>query len=160
MDELDVEVRNESALAPASTGTSISTRLRSIDLVRGLVMVVMALDHTRGYFSYGASSFDPTDLSQTTWAYFLTRWITHYCAPTFMFLAGIGAFQAGRRRTAASLSTFLWTRGLWIVVLEFTIVRFAWEFNLSYAMGPGILGVGGAVLWAIGCSMIFLSILV
>jgi uncharacterized membrane protein len=135
-------------------------RLRSIDLVRGLVMVIMALDHTRGFFNNAPPDFDPTDLSRTTDAYFLTRWITHYCAPTFMFLAGIGAFQAGRRRSAGALCNFLWTRGLWLIVLEFTIVRFGWEFNVAYEMGNGVIGVGGAVLWAIGCSMIFLSILV
>src|SRR5260370_15150027 len=109
MDEL--EVQNEpQAVTPAVTPvreSPVSSRLRSIDLVRGLVMVVMALDHTRGAFSNAA--FDPTDLSKTTPAYFLTRWITHYCAPTFMFLAGIGAFQAGRRRSAGALCNFLWT---------------------------------------------------
>ena len=158
MDELDLEVQNEPPAVAPLRETPVSSRLRSIDLVRGLVMVLMALDHTRGFFSN--ANFDPTDLSKTTPAYFLTRWITHYCAPTFMFLAGVGAFQAGRRRSAGALCNFLWTRGLWIIVLEFTVVKFGWEFNPTYKGEDGIYGVGGAVLWAIGCSMIFLSILV
>src|SRR5258708_4677855 len=96
MDELDLQSRKDLLPASDRVAAPVSTRLRSIDLVRGLFMVIMALDHTRGFFNN--SSFDPVDLSKTTEAYFLTRWITHYCAPTFMFLAGIGAFQAGRRR--------------------------------------------------------------
>jgi uncharacterized membrane protein len=157
MDELDLEAGNQPALAPATPAIPVSTRLRSIDLVRGLVMVLMALDHTRGFFSN--AEFDPTDLSKTTSAYFLTRWITHYCAPTFMFLAGIGAFQAGRNRSSAALSNFLWTRGLWLIFIEFTVVHFGWEFNNGYMIDK-VHGVGGSVLWALGCSMIFLSILV
>jgi uncharacterized membrane protein len=158
MDELELDAVRESAPAAATPARAIAGRLWSIDLVRGLVMVIMALDHTRGFFNN--ADFDPTDLAKTTPAYFLTRWITHYCAPTFMLLAGLGAFQAGRRRTAAALSNFLWSRGLWLIILEFTVVRFGWEFNLGYKAGDGLFGVGGAVLWAIGCSMIFLSILV
>ncbi len=151
MDELELEARNQPVLAPATPAVPVSTRLRSIDLVRGLVMVLMALDHTRGYF---ANTDLPNVLADASPDYFFTRWITHYCAPTFVFLAGLGAFQAGRRRSAAALSTFLWTRGLWIIVLEFTVVRFAWSFSTAYD------DLGGGVLWAIGCSMIFLSMLV
>ena len=158
MDELELEAPRESAPVAASPAGLTTARLWSIDLVRGLIMVIMALDHTRGYFAN--ADFDPTDLSKTTPAYFLTRWITHYCAPTFMFLAGLGAFQAGRRRSSGALCNFLWTRGLWLIILEFTIVRFGWEFNLGYQTDSGLLGVGGSVLWAIGCSMIFLSFLV
>ena len=153
MDELELEPRSEPAVAPSASGAPLSTRLRSIDLVRGLVMVLMALDHTRGHFA--DANFDPTDLSKTTAAYFLTRWITHYCAPTFVFLAGLGAFQAGRRRSSAALCGFLFSRGLWIIVLELTVIKTAWEFNFDFTHE-----FGGGVLWAIGWSMIFLSILV
>jgi uncharacterized membrane protein len=116
-------------------------------------MVIMALDHTRGYFLN--VQFEITDLSRTSGRYFLTRWVTHFCAPTFIFLAGISAFQAGRSRTAASLASFLFTRGLWLIILEFTLIRFGWTFATDYQNG-----IAGGVLWAIGCSMIFLSCLV
>jgi uncharacterized membrane protein len=130
-------------------------RLDAIDLVRGLVMVVMALDHVRDYFSRDLFT-DPTDLNRTSPALFLTRWVTHFCAPTFVFLAGTGAFLfRSRARTTAALSWFLLSRGLWLVVLELTWVQFAWNFHLNYryALGPG-------VLWAIGWSMVALSGLV
>ncbi|CAN5425592.1 heparan-alpha-glucosaminide N-acetyltransferase domain-containing protein [soil metagenome] len=153
MDELDLDSARESTPTPAIPVQVPSTRLRSIDLVRGLIMVIMALDHTRGYFQN--IQFEITDLSRTSGRYFLTRWITHFCAPTFVFLAGVSAFQAGRRRTSASLASFLFTRGLWLIILEFTVIRFGWTFATHYRDG-----IGGGVLWAIGCSMIFLSFLV
>lgn len=129
-------------------------RLDSIDILRGLVMVVMALDHVRDFFSN--AGIDPTDLTKTNAALFLTRWITHYCAPTFVFLAGTGAFLAGQRgRSKAELSRFLWTRGLWLVFLELTWVRFGWTFNFDVAQFNA-----GAVIWAIGWSMVVLSALV
>src|SRR5580658_9632514 len=104
------------------------TRVTSVDALRGLVMIVMALDHTREYFT--AARFQPEDLTKTTAAYFLTRWITHICAPTFMFTAGIGAFLWMRRgQTPGELSRFLWTRGLWLVVLELTVLRFEMFFG-------------------------------
>ncbi len=122
--------------------------------MRGLVMVVMALDHVRDFFS--SYNFEPTDLEKTNVLLFLTRWITHYCAPTFMFLAGTSAFLYGNRgRTKGELSRFLWTRGLWLVVLELTWVRFGWTFNLNFLSANG-----GATIWAIGWSMVALAGLV
>ncbi len=128
-------------------------RLDSIDLLRGLVMVVMALDHVRDYFT--EVRFDPLDLSQTTVPLALTRWITHFCAPVFVFLAGTGTYLSlSRGKSRPALSRFLLTRGLWLVLLELTVVRFGWEFNLSYSV-PFV-----QVIWAIGWSMIALSALV
>jgi uncharacterized membrane protein len=115
-------------------------RLESIDMMRGFVMVLMALDHTRDYFSN--ATFNPLDLSQTNAAYFLTRWITHLCAPTFMLLAGAGAFLSTHRKhlTQRQLSAYLASRGVWLIVLELTLVRFGWTFNwdYSYALGQVI----------------------
>src|SRR5712671_4617027 len=136
-------------------GTSQS-RLDSIDLLRGLIMIVMVLDHTRDYVYKGGFGLDATDLTQTTTALFLTRWVTHYCAPIFVFLAGLGAYlQTLRGKSTRELSAFLFTRGLWLIVLEFTVVRAGTFFNLDYSF----LGVM-QVIWAIGVSMIVLSALV
>jgi len=125
-------------------------RLDSIDFLRGLAMVVMALDHVRDFFTN--VRFDPLDLSQTTPYLFLTRWITHHCAPAFVFLAGTGAFlYLSRGRTRSELAKFLLSRGLWLVFLELTVVRFAWTFNIDYSFAVG------QVIWAIGWSMVVLS---
>jgi uncharacterized membrane protein len=128
-------------------------RLHSIDILRGLVIVLMALDHVRDYFT--DVRFDPLDLTQTSGALFMTRWITHFCAPIFILLAGMSAQLVSRRCTPSQLSRFLVTRGLWLVVLEFTVVNFALNFNLRYE--PGVLM---QVIWAIGASMIVLAALV
>lgn len=127
------------------------SRLDGIDLVRGLVIVIMALDHVRAYFT--DLRFDPTDLSRTTAALFLTRWITHYCAPVFVLLAGVGAGLAARRRSPSELSRFLLTRGLWLIVVEFTVVNLAWRFNLR------LENLWAQVIWAIGASMVILAAL-
>src|ERR1043166_7770624 len=111
-------------------------RIDSIDLLRGIVMVVMMLDHTRDYIHSGALLFDPLDLSRTTAWVFLTRWITHYCAPVFVFLAGAGAYlQFARGKSKRELSRFLITRGLWLIILEVTLVRFA----VTYSVDPKLL---------------------
>ena len=129
-------------------------RVPSVDLLRGLVMVLMAIDHTRDYVHTAAMAFQPEDLRQTTTAIFLTRWITHICAPTFMFAAGLGAwFWLERQGSKAGLSRFLVTRGLWLIFLEFTLVRFAFFFQLN----PSLLLL--LVFWALGLSMIALALL-
>ena len=128
-------------------------RLESIDLLRGLVMVLMALDHTRSFFTN--AHFDPTDLSKTTAALFLTRWVTHFCAPVFTFLAGAGAYLAAARgKTRPQLSRFLLTRGLWLIVLESTVVWFGITFHFDGHFIPA------SVLWALGWGMIVLAGLV
>lgn len=128
-------------------------RLNSVDLLRGIAMVLMALDHVRDYFH--TARFDPLDLTQTTPLLFITRWITHHCAPAFVFLAGTGAFLSlSRGKTQSELSRFLLTRGLWLVILELTIIRFAWMFNFDYSF------LFVQVIWAIGWSMVVLSGLV
>lgn len=135
-----------------------------MDALRGLVMIIMALDHTRDFFHIDAMSFSPEDLAKTNTILFLTRWITHFCAPVFMFTAGIGAWlwlqgglqggPPGASRTLPQLSAWLWKRGLWLVFLELTALRFA--FFLSLTNGPVLL----TVLWALGWSMVALAFLV
>jgi uncharacterized membrane protein len=143
------EVFTGGPLAPART------RLDSVDLLRGIVMVVMALDHVRDYFHHDALLFNPTDLNKTNAALFLTRWVTHFCAPVFVFLAGTGAFLSTRRgKTRRELSRFLLTRGLWLVLLELTVVRVGWTFDFNYTYSFG------QVIWAIGWSMVALSVLI
>src|SRR5919206_4273576 len=110
-----------------------SRRIDSIDLLRGIVMVIMMLDHTRDFVHNAALQFDPTDLSRTNVALFFTRWITHYCAPIFVFLAGTGAYlQLARGKSKSSLSRFLISRGLWLIVLELTVVRMGVFLNADY----------------------------
>src|SRR5206468_6737377 len=120
-------------------------RLDSIDFVRGLVMVIMALDHVREFFHLDARLFEPTDLIRTTPLLFLTRWITHLCAPSFVFLAGTGAYLwASRGRSQAELTRFLVSRGLWLVVVELSLVTVGWTFNFTWS------AIGLQVIWAIG----------
>jgi uncharacterized membrane protein len=127
-----------------------TTRLVSVDVLRGLAMVIMALDHTRDFFSY--LPFEPEDLSHTYGWLFFTRVITHYCAPTFSFLAGTGAYLAVTRgKSVQQLSRFFLTRGLWLVLLEVTIVDFAWAFIFWPAAG---------VIWILGWSMVCMALIV
>jgi uncharacterized membrane protein len=127
-----------------------SGRIVSLDIMRGLVMVIMALDHTRDFFTN--LRFPPESLAQTYYALFFTRWITHFCAPLFFFLAGTGAFFYGRRRTPPALSRFLWTRGLWLIFLEFTVVGTGWTFLFPW----GFFGV----IWALGACMVLMAAIV
>lgn len=129
-------------------------RIESLDLLKGLVMIIMALDHTRDYFHSSAFLFNPTDPEQTTLPIFFTRWITHFCAPAFSFLAGISAFLYGRSKTKRQLSHFLLTRGLWLVFIELTFVNFAWYFDVTFRT-PTLV-----VIWALGISMIVLAALI
>jgi len=117
-------------------------------------MIIMALDHIRDFFHVDAARFAPDDPTQATVLLFFTRWITHFCAPVFVFLAGTSAYLAMRRKDPSTVSRFLLTRGLWLVVVEMTFVELAVFFNLSYTY------VIWQVIWAIGWSMVALSVLV
>ena len=132
-------------------------RLPAIDALRGLVMVIMTLDHVRDFFHAGAMAFSPEDLAQTTPILFFTRWITHFCAPVFMFLAGAGAYLQLQRDgwSTPRLSRYLVTRGLWLVIMELTIMRLAMNFSVD-SSSPFLL----LVLWALGFSMIVLAALI
>lgn len=141
------------ALTQSRTDTSTFARVESVDLLRGLIMVIMALDHTRDYF--GTFGENPTNLATTTTALFLTRWITHFCAPVFFLLTGTGAYLALRKKSRAELSKYLVTRGLWLIFLELVIVRsFAYQFNVDFRVTLML------VLWALGWCMIALGALV
>src|ERR1700739_1235948 len=129
-------------------------RIESIDLLKGLVMVIMALDHVRDYFHYSAFFFSPTDPTQSNLPIFFTRWITHFCAPAFSFLAGLSAYMVGKRKTKNELSGFLIKRGLWLVFIELTIVNFAWYFDFQFRT------FGLLVIWALGISMLVLAALI
>ena len=129
------------------------TRVESVDVVRGVIMIIMALDHTRDFF--GIPGQNPTDLANASAALFFTRWITHFCAPVFFLLTGTGAYLSLRRKPPRELSRFLFTRGLWLIFLEVTVIRcFAYQFNFDYHVTMLL------VIWALGWSMITLSALV
>ena len=136
---------------------SPSARLTSVDAVRGLVMILMALDHVRDFFHRGAMQFSATDLARTTPVLFLTRWVTHFCLPGFMFTTGIGAFLwlHRRNRTKKQLSVFLVTRGLWFVLLELTVLQFAYDFDLPTRYPILLL-----VLWIFGICLVFMALVV
>jgi uncharacterized membrane protein len=130
----------------------VAGRLASVDLLRGIVMVLMVLDHTRDFF--GQPQLDPTDLARVTAPLFLTRWVTHFCAPIFVFLAGAGAYLAralGKVPTSRALAAYLATRGAFLIAMEWTLVRWGWHFNFRYQ------AVVLQVMWVIGLSMLLLA---
>jgi len=129
-------------------------RLTSIDFLRGLVMIIMALDHVRDFFHYNPLHHDPLDLHTTTPILFFTRWITHFCAPIFVFLAGTSAYLSGMKKSKKELGKFLLIRGSWLIVMEFAIINLGWSFNPFYNL------LVFQVIWAIGISMIILGLIV
>ena len=132
----------------------LKKRIQSIDILRGIIMLIMALDHTRDFFHNAGSLSDPTNMATTTPFLFFTRWITHFCAPTFVFLSGVSAYLAGIRRTGSELSAFLIKRGLWLIVVEAAILSLAFSLNPLYNV------IILQVLWAIGFSMVLLGLMV
>lgn len=129
--------------AEAALASIKRPRIESVDLLRGLIMIVMALDHTRDFFT-NATVF-PTDPANTTVALFFTRWITHFCAPVFFLLTGTGAYLSLRRKSKRELSRFLFTRGLWLIFLDAVVLRcLAMQFNFDFRVTFLI------VLWALG----------
>ena len=128
-----------------------SARIESIDVLRGIVMVIMALDHVRDYFY---QSGDPLDLATTTPLLFFTRWITHFCAPVFVFLSGTSIYLQSLRKTKKVLQSFLIKRGLWLIFIEIIVISFAWTFNPHYNI------IVFQVIWAIGISMVLLGLLI
>lgn len=148
-----VESTLTTANEPRPIAESIATarvRLGSIDSVRGLVMVLMALDHVRDYYTNVHSGL--LDPARTTVGIYLTRWITHLCAPTFILLAGVSAYLMSKRLSPTELRRFLITRGLWLVFLEMTVVVLGWTFSFHYPLGLYL-----QVIWAIGASMVVLA---
>jgi uncharacterized membrane protein len=126
-------------------------RIESLDLLKGLVIVIMALDHVRDYFHYASYFFSPNDVEQTSISIFFTRFITNFCAPAFSFLAGVSAFMVSKRKSDYELSAFLLKRGFWLVFVEIVIMNFGWHFDPNYK--DAFLGV----IWVLGISMVFLA---
>src|SRR4249919_2557330 len=127
-------------------------RIHSIDIVRGLIMIIMTLDHTRDFLHYPGNP--PLNMQTTTVILFFTRWITHFCAPGFVFLSGVSAWLAGQRRTKKELSSFLFKRGLWLILSDILIISLLFTFDLQYHM------IMLEVLWATGVGMILLALLI
>lgn len=133
-------------------GTASNQRIFSIDILRGIVMVIMALDHVRDFWS--PNTFAPEDLTQTTPFWFFTRWITHFCAPIFVFLAGTSAFLFGNKyKDKKALTKFLLSRGIWLIFVELVIVNWSWTFTNPFTGAFHFV----QVIWAIGWAMIFLA---
>jgi uncharacterized membrane protein len=146
------------AMAASTIRVEPAPRLQSVDALRGAIMMLMAIDHIRDYVARSAMQFLPTDLSRTTAAIFLSRWITHFCAPVFMLTAGLGAFfwMSRGHHSKGELSRFLVTRGLWLIFLEITVLRLILLSQISFRANPVLL----MILWAIGLSMIALAALI
>src|SRR5690349_21298033 len=137
--------------APRADVLTEKPRIASIDVMRGIVMVIMALDHARDFYHADAFVYDPLNLERTTPFLFFTRFITHFCAPTFVLLAGTAARISEQRKSKREMSWFLLTRGLWLILLEVTVVRFSMFFQLYYDVTVF------QVIWAIGFCMVLLS---
>ncbi len=131
-----------------------SYRIESIDLLRGLVMILMALDHSRILFYYGGELADPTDLETTFPFLFFTRFITHFCTPIFILLAGTSAYLYGQKKSKKQMARFLLIRGIWLIFLELTVTDFIWWFDPKFGL------INLQILWAIGFSMIALSMII
>jgi len=129
-------------------------RLESIDTMRGIVMVIMALDHVRDFFHNTALVFNPTDLTKTNEVLFFTRWVTHFCAPTFVFLSGASMYISLQRKTKKELSRYLLTRGLWLIFIEVVVIRFAFFFNFYYDI------TFLTIIWVIGADMVLMAALI
>ena len=129
-------------------------RINSLDILKGMIIVLMSLDHFRDYFHYEAFFFNPTDPELTNNATFFIRWITHYCAPTFAFLAGISAYIVGNKYDKKYLSKFLLSRGIWLVFVEVAIMNFGWRFDFEFNF------IVLQVIWMLGICMILLSVIV
>lgn len=130
------------------------SRIQSIDLLRGLVMIIMALDHTRDFFHPVAFTEDPLNPATTTPILYFTRWITHFCAPVFVFLSGTSAYLQSIRKSKKELSLFLIKRGLWLILIEITVINFAFTFDVHFNV------IGLQTIWAIGISMIILGLFI
>ncbi len=112
--------------------TSTNKRIEAIDLLRGFIMIIMALDHTRDFFHSEAFISDPLNAQTTNTALYTTRWITHFCAPGFVFLSGLSAWLQSRRKSKAELSLFLITRGVWLIVLDLLVMSFVFTADINY----------------------------
>lgn len=144
------------AMAAAASGAGLAAaepkaeRLVSVDILRGLVVILMALDHNRDFFHAEAWIADPTAPATSNLAVYATRWITHFCAPTFVLLAGMSAYIQGRAgKTRRELAGFLLSRGAWLMLLEVSVLNFAWNFSFP--------GFGLQVIWALGLCMVVLA---
>jgi len=139
-----------SSLQPLKT----TYRIDSIDLLRGLVMIIMALDHTRDFFHKEAWTDNPLNLATTTPFLYFTRWITHFCAPVFVFLAGSSAWFQSLRKSKKELSGFLIKRGLWLIFIEVFVIGFAFSFDVHYNI------IALQTIWSIGISMVILGLVI
>jgi len=131
--------------------TITSKRITSVDFLRGAIMIVMALDHVRDYLLRDSFYYDPLELDKTSGILFFTRWITHFCAPIFMLLAGVSAFLIGQKKSKPELSAFLLKRGVWLIFLEMIVVNFGWNFDILFT------NIYFITIWALGISMIVLA---
>lgn len=136
------------------THTASKKRISSVDLLRGAIMIIMALDHTRDFFHFDAQTANPLNLDTTTPVLFFTRWITHFCAPVFVFLSGTSAFLQSARKSKKELSIFLIKRGLWLILMEITIVNLLLTFDINFSF------IALEVIWAIGISMLILGLVI